>query len=376
MGLNRNINDDSTLAYLFNKTRQGASDALQKAIDAINATIASIQTALNNKVDKSGDTMSGDLVLKHPGNTTDQKAVNFHEGSGSLLGFVRHSITSAGASVVDVVARKYVNGASVFNGVTMTVNADGTRAVTFNDPAPWRTALNAVNKAGDTMTGNLTIVNGDPRLFLKNSDIDTTAATLSADKSITIPQYDKNNRYAAYWQSSMNTNGTVATTLAARRVVNNANVNNSLTFYVAANGTKSVYLSDQAAWRTALGLGSIATVASPVPIANGGTGQTAVTKVTTISTIATAGANITIQSCEFTYWGKVAQFNIVIKANAAIASAATVFTLKSGYRPAADANGTFADARWMTIGTNGTVHPQSAISSGSTYAFRAFYLLA
>ena len=55
MGLNRNINDDSTLAYLFNKTRQGASDALQKAIDAINATIASIQKALNNKVSKTGN---------------------------------------------------------------------------------------------------------------------------------------------------------------------------------------------------------------------------------------------------------------------------------------------------------------------------------
>jgi len=181
MGLNRNINDDSTLAYLFNKTRKGASDALSKAVDAINATIATIQTTLANKVDRTGD----------------------------------------------------------------------------------------------TMTGNLTISSTAPYLYIKNTNADYTAVTDTASRSMTVGHRDKNNKYLSYWQTTMNTAGRVSAAFVSRRSVNESEVSNGLALRIAADGTKSVYVDDQGAWRSALGLGSMATINSPVPIANGGTGGAA-----------------------------------------------------------------------------------------------------
>ena len=235
----------------------------------------------------------------------------------------------------------------------VTVAQGGTGATTAADA---RTNLGAVNKAGDTMSGTLTTANTSPILYLKNTAADVTATTGTSQRGWLIGFQDKNDINVGFLQSTINTDGRGRTVLLARKKVNGSNVDNSMEIYVNADGTRGVAVTSPQAWLSALGLN--------------------LTQTTSASTVATAGSNITIQSVDFWKQGKVAQFNIVIKANANIASAATVFTLKSGYRPATDTNGTFADAKWMTIGTNGAVKPQSAISSGSTYAFRALFLLA
>lgn len=169
MGLNRNINDDSTLAYLFNKTRQGASDALQKAIDAINATIASIQTALNNKaskngsditnaatwrsnigaVNKAGDTMTDTLWFKStnltnntaPASSTSGKGIYFKESSEKTIGHVVPYFSANGNQGFLIQADRAINGTNNINYLFISVDSSGNPVISLQSPTPWRSAL-------------------------------------------------------------------------------------------------------------------------------------------------------------------------------------------------------------------------------------------
>jgi len=112
-------------------------------------------------------------------------------------------------------------------------------------------------------------------------------------------------------------------------------------------------------------------------IAHGGTGSTAVASVTTVSSIATAGTNISITSGTYKSWGKMAMFEVVIKPSAAISSGATVFTMVSGKRPALYAIGNDSSSTSpISINTSGAVVCRRALTSGTSYTFRATYLLA
>ena len=114
-----------------------------------------------------------------------------------------------------------------------------------------------VNKAGDTMTGTLLINNSAPALTLVNQDVDYTDDTREDTAQTVVSIRDKNSKILSYWQTNMNTSGRVQTTLLARRSVNGAEVTNSLSFRVAADGTKTISLSDPDAWHSALGLDTL-----------------------------------------------------------------------------------------------------------------------
>ena len=131
-----------------------------------------------------------------------------------------------------------------------------------NDVATmWRNAIGAVNKAGDTMTGDLTIQKNDnPFLYLKSLTADSSASTSSANIYETLAFYDKNGLFIGYIQSILNANGNSRLSFGARRKVSGSDATNGFEIAITNTGAALVSITHPAAWRSALGIGGLLTV--------------------------------------------------------------------------------------------------------------------
>lgn len=109
---------------------------------------------------------------------------------------------------------------------------------------------------GGTLTGNLTLSQSDsPILSIKNTTMDTAVASISATQYNAIYFRDKNDLLNGFLQGYEYTNGNTYMELATRRRNTNdsANVQNSLTLAIAADGSATISVSHPAAWCTGLG---------------------------------------------------------------------------------------------------------------------------
>ena len=136
-------------------------------------TSGGVYNALATKVSKSGDTMTGDLatpkvtliapnvdtidITSVPASAVNQDVVIAEDKNNNNIAFMRAKQSTDGTTGVEFNARRTVGGTTYFNGVTFTIADDGTKAVSVSDGALWRSAIDAVNKAGDTMTGTLNV---------------------------------------------------------------------------------------------------------------------------------------------------------------------------------------------------------------------------
>lgn len=107
-----------------------------------------------------------------------------------------------------------------------------------------------VLKAGDTMTGTLN---------LKTSTIDITTAPSSALNEDYLYFKDKDGDGIGMLRVNQTTGNIVSLQLSARRVVNTDTIFNGLELKIGSDGTRAVSIGAPDAWRTALGLGSMAT---------------------------------------------------------------------------------------------------------------------
>lgn len=137
---------------------------------------------------------------------------------------------------------------------TLTVAKGGTGATTAADA---RTNLAVLGTAGGTMTGTITH---------KHSSWDVTSPP-SSDASWDIHYVnDKNDKGITFhriWNKT--TNGVMGYEFGVRRQGSSAGTTtlwNTITLDIAADGTPSVGVTHAAAWRTALGLGTMATQSS------------------------------------------------------------------------------------------------------------------
>lgn len=120
----------------------------------------------------------------------------------------------------------------------------------ITDAASSSALSNYVAKSGDTMSGNL----GTPKITLIAPTVDFTSAPSSAVNDDVIFVTDKDGDSAGIIRLNQTTENLAGLQFGARRIIGNNTIFNCLTFNVASDGTRSISVSDAAAWRTALGI--------------------------------------------------------------------------------------------------------------------------
>lgn len=159
-------------------TGPNTTNSLKLLVDSSNnrtvevSDSAAWRTALG-VVNKAGDTMTGGLYVSkdNPGFYARATSTTSGETSSTETNHVGFRVIDKDDSIIAVMTDYYtadnrqgawlaggriVNGATVYNSLNLYVAADGTKSVTVSSPQAWRTAIGAVNKAGDTTTGTLT----------------------------------------------------------------------------------------------------------------------------------------------------------------------------------------------------------------------------
>ena len=319
-----------------------------------------------------------------PSTTTDGKTIYFTDKNNVDIGRINLRFVSDSRQGLMLSAHRPANGSDVYNALYLYVKSDGSRVVTVSEAAPWRSAIGAVNKAGDTMTGSLIVSRatgtGTFALSTKATNITDGTAPDAETWGAIHGFYDSADSAIGYVHTRFQTDGKQGICLRARRKINGSNTDTYLEVGKDASGNNYVNVSNAQAWRKALGLGS-STGAFPLAIAQGGTGNTAVSTVTTISSIITAASGFSISSATYKQWGKMAMVNIKFKKNGTAVSSntdMTLGTLVSGKRPALYCqasqypNGSVSHA-WITDG--GVVHGYGTWAANGEKDICATFLL-
>ena len=206
-----------------------------------------------------------------------------------------------------------------------------------------------VSKAGDTMTGNLN---------MKGESFPGTSSDTSALRFID----SSGNRWGAVsgFRNSGNTRGG----LLLGGSYNGINPQNQLGLLQNSDGTPFVYITEQEAWITALGLASA-------------------TSTSTVANIASNGSNTTVSAASFASYRKIAMLHLEMSrsVNSGTDTNINIATLVSGKRPIIPCGAviryTGANVK-AYIDTDGKVYMNTpaAIPSGTTLILEATYILA
>ena len=133
---------------------------------------------------------------------------------------------------------------------------------TLSNQTDLQTALNG--KAASSHTHSYLPLSGGTvtgTIYVKNADADVTVAPSTTLERI-VGFNDKNNKLFAYMSGLLSTSTSSLYLCARHYKSDSSRVDNYLRLLSAPDGTKTIEVSDPAAWRTALGLGSAATTAS------------------------------------------------------------------------------------------------------------------
>ena len=220
-----------------------------------------------SRVAKSGDTMTGNLAVEGNNNpciavrnpemdataasiTNAKSAVfEFHDVNNRDVGYIMGAEQTNGRDSITLAARKVINSSDVDNFLELSVDKDGNKIVAVNDAAAWRTALNVVNKSGDSMTGNLVISEA-----LINFNTDLSVSTPNSDeykKAFFIN--DASNNWVGYVEAQHSTSGNRGIDLVACREINSSLYYNGMQLLIDESGNANVYLTAPSAWRDAIG---------------------------------------------------------------------------------------------------------------------------
>lgn len=131
--------------------------------DEILAEKAATSTALNGKVSKAGDTMTGDLQTKsgnieinEASNAWGNASVYLNDKNSTRMASIRAFHFTNGMGGIQIGGH---NG-SVENILRLMVNSGGERSVGVSDSSAWRTALGLTYAANDTYSSGTTIISG------------------------------------------------------------------------------------------------------------------------------------------------------------------------------------------------------------------------
>ena len=168
---------------------------------------------ISGKVNKAGDTMTGSLTISNSSlgscilkdnsytiNTSSNNGVSSFSGnnfemqdSASTISTKFGNYLSSDGSVEAIISahNKKTNGTATSNSLEIKIAKDGTKSYAVSDPAAFRSAIDAVSKAGDTMTGALTMAGKD--IYLK------TTGSSSDDSGDIVWYYGNGQEKARLW---------------------------------------------------------------------------------------------------------------------------------------------------------------------------------
>lgn len=404
--------------------------------------IGSSTPASGKYVRRSGDTMTGLLNINResPGviaettgrASSDTVATNTNsygfrvvDKNGNVVALYTDRYETTGENGAFIGGYRMVNGTNTGNNLRLLVDAAGNKLVYVTSPGAWRSAINALNKSGDTMTGALTMNGADFNLKSTTNTVGTVPAESVSDRRVYFR--DKLSTILGKIQSVFMNDGRIGMQLGTQRAVNGSTVENNLNLYIDASGNRTVSFTSPQVWRNALGLGTNGnlpitvaqggtgtataaghtvfagpngtTAAAPsfralvaddipnlnaskitagtLPISRGGTGSTGTSIVTTLASIATAGTNITLIEAVYYQWGKLAMIFVKGETTASVVGPSVLFTVVSGKRPATSSAAQIGTSinHNAVIEPNGEAKLGGSISSGQAFTCMATYLL-
>lgn len=169
--------------------------------DANKPISTAAQAALDGKVNKSGDTMTGPLthngagtVLKNTNldvngdnptsNTWSNAPIEYHDKDNARMGYVNIQRRTDGSTMIEIgaQARNTADTADIYNVIDVLVGRDGTRSYAITDPAAFRAAISAASKAQVNYNTN----NGVKNLL----STEWFVTDPNAPQSVTVESYD------------------------------------------------------------------------------------------------------------------------------------------------------------------------------------------
>ena len=197
----------------------------------------------------------------------------FRDKDTQTVAYTHGFLDQNGSQGIRILGWRRVNGTAYYNGLSLGIRSDGTAYVGLSsssglDPAStWRSVLGAVNKAGDTMTGNLIILKSTPAETLRASDVNSQIGQ-------SVPTSDNQRIGAYYVNDNQNYNcsyseiiKTTADDLYRSYVLRRKNasgtvITNGFYLHISNTGAKTLTFDSTTtrnAWRSALGGSAVPT---------------------------------------------------------------------------------------------------------------------
>lgn len=214
---------------------------------------------------KAGDTMTGSLRMKtssidrdgaNPSADQASNEYTFYDKDNEQIGKVVCYRRTDGRIDIHLNAiNEKSDGTSVTNTFQVRVAQDGTCTYYVSSPANFRSAINAVNKSGDTMTGDMIIDGGSANksLFVDatNIDVDTNPSANVYVQGLHVR--DKDNDEISHFEIGQDSSGSLWHNFAAVR----QKVSGTFGWYqcymkVAKDGTVTYQVHTPLAFRNAI----------------------------------------------------------------------------------------------------------------------------
>ena len=241
--------------------------------------------ATSSYVAESGDTMTGTLTMNNtqvvvkdnnitsgsnPSSTVWGKGFIMYDSASVNIAHVRVMKYTGGKQGLQVETQRVISGTTYYNSINMLIDTAGEKYIELSDPAAWRSALGLgsmatantssyVAKAGDTMTGNLTVSkSGEALIQTRNTQWTlTTSSTngLSANTSAGA-FYHLGSDNTMIGRTNCYGNSAGATNIVLQcydKTTSGGSVNNQLGLTIAKNGSQTYWVSSAANFRSAIG---------------------------------------------------------------------------------------------------------------------------
>lgn len=95
-----------------------------------------------------------------PSAQSNNDVIRFYDVNSRGFGYIGGTQYTNGQTNVTVAAYRTINGTTIYNGLTLGIQPDGTRVVAFSNQSPWLSALGLVYERNDTISETNTALTG------------------------------------------------------------------------------------------------------------------------------------------------------------------------------------------------------------------------